>query len=144
MYDGCFLECHTVSSFCRYFSLQNFPREIHMDLVTLLGLEELPGDWQLIYQDNNWIPPALRRMEQMSPTGDTCGRAYPWHCSVLTWGQRYLTGKNKTKRVISLMLVRTMKLRKTRNRSESSFLSLLIKCNSSKRKSPLWAGAGTP
>lgn len=73
----------------------------------------------------------------MSPTGDTSDRAYPWHCWVLTWGQRHLTGKNKTKRVISLMLVRTMKLRKIRNRSESSFLSLLIKCNSSKRKSPL-------
>lgn len=39
-----------------FLEMQNLPREIHMDLVTLLALEELPGDWQLIYQDINWAP----------------------------------------------------------------------------------------
>lgn len=47
-----------------------------MGLATLLRLE-LPGDWQLMYQDITWTPPALRRVKQMSHTGDTCDTAHP-------------------------------------------------------------------
>lgn len=34
-----------------------------MDLSTLLGLEDLPGDWQLIKQYFNWAPPSFKGSE---------------------------------------------------------------------------------
>lgn len=75
----------------------------------------------------------------MSPTGDTCDRAHPWHCSVLTWGQRSLMGTKQNWK--GNFLDASYNYEIARNRSESFFLSLLINYSSSKTKSPLWAGA---
>lgn len=75
--------------------------------------------------------------------------AYPWHCSTDITETDSISvepswGKNRNKRTVSLTPLRTMKLRKTRNIWVRLFLSLIMKHNSSKRKSSRWAKDGAP
>lgn len=61
---------HTVSFFCGLFLTAELSQRNTYGIINTPGTEELPGDWQMTYQDINWTPPALSRVKQMSLTGD--------------------------------------------------------------------------